>query len=241
MAAWRWIGGTVAMTGLGCLAVAGAIAATRAPEANMEAGAPQTAGAHAPARDADTPRSVAVAACVARHGGAAIPLNAVGDGMGDWLVWVQDGQGELWGCNADAAGRVYVHAKLDGDLLDGDGGELSPGIVPASTSAARDPGIADQGVPDAAARRLCLAVGRAVPGAAPGDPSVVAATPDGMGDTAVWLRLADDRLWLCDASAAGELFVFEPVGFPLDDVPGAPAPAAPSPAGAARIAVATSR
>ena len=35
--------------------------------------------------------------------------------MGDWLVWVEDKDGDLWMCNANAEGDVYANVFLEGD------------------------------------------------------------------------------------------------------------------------------
>ena len=48
----------------------------------------------------------------------------VDDGMGDWLVWVKDKDGDLWMCNANAHGAVFTNVLMQGDLLKGDGSQL---------------------------------------------------------------------------------------------------------------------
>lgn len=161
-------------------------------------------------------RQNAVDACVDRNehwpAGA---VEAVADGMGDWLVWVRDRDGDLWSCNADAAGLVYANVLIGGDLLEGRG----PEFLPAQPSLAGSAGEQDA---ETRARDLCVGVAGLTQ-----DVSVLAAVSDGLGDTLVWLRSADGQLWMCDASGAAELFVFEPVGFPIegDDAPALPAEA----------------
>ena len=53
-------------------------------------------------------------------------VNAVddGSGIGFSLVWLNDKDGNLWMCDADADGNVYAYSLLTGDLLEGAGGEL---------------------------------------------------------------------------------------------------------------------
>ncbi len=151
----------------------------------------------------DGARQAAVDACLAHSGsGPASLVEAVADGLGDWLVWVEDRSGALWSCNADAAGLVYAYAPVLGDLLEGGGAEFLT-AAPQLTS-----GIDAGGN---RARDLCLGVASLTQGA-----ELVASVADGLGDVLVWLRMADDRLWMCNASEDGKLFVFEPVGFPLD-------------------------
>ena len=48
---------------------------------------------------------------------------AVEDGLGDWIVWVEDTDGDLWLCNANATGDVYANVFLEGDLLGGEGAQ----------------------------------------------------------------------------------------------------------------------
>ena len=53
-------------------------------------------------------------------------VNAVddGSGIGFSLVWLNDKDGNLWMCDADADGNVYTYSIVTGDLLAGAGGEM---------------------------------------------------------------------------------------------------------------------
>ena len=57
----------------------------------------------------------------------------VADGLGDWVVWLKDKDGDLWLCNASSAGAVYANTMMEGDLLAGDGAALID-VQPASNS-----------------------------------------------------------------------------------------------------------
>jgi hypothetical protein len=163
---------------------------------------------------AEASRQRAVDACIEHNeSGPPSVVQAVGDGMGDWLVWLQDGDGGLWSCNADGAGLVYANVMVPGDLLDGNGAEF---LQPAPRLVGSDSGEAE-----ARARDLCFGVAGLTQ-----EVQLIASTQDGLGDTLVWLRMADGQLWMCDASAEAQLFVFEPVGVPLDEGEDAPVVAA---------------
>jgi hypothetical protein len=157
----------------------------------------------APADEA--PRQRAVDACLNQNEfRPAGVVQAVADGMGDWLVWLQDSDGGLWSCNADGAGVVYANVMVPGDLLDGNGAEFlrdAPKLAGSDSEEA-----------EARARDLCFGVAGLTQ-----EVQLIASTQDGLGDTLVWLRMADGQLWMCDASADAQLFVFEPVGVPLDE------------------------
>jgi hypothetical protein len=188
---------------LSCAAPVGA-AVPSALEA--DAGGPSIRG-EAPAAaeseaEANARRSAVNACLQGNEFGPARLVQAVGDGFGDWLVWVEDREGDLWSCNADRDGHVYLNVVLAGDLLEGRGAEfLRSEPAPAAANApARGEG---------ASRDLCVAVAGLTQAV-----TVLTTVPDGMGDNLVWLRLADGQLWMCNASADGKLFVFEPVGGP---------------------------
>lgn len=201
--------GWMSAAGALLLFAAGFAAPARAavPQQAETSGAPAiTGGESAPAQPpaaAANAREVAVNACLERNEfGPATAVEAVADGFGDWLVWVADRDDDLWGCNADSEGRVYMNVVIVGDLLEGGGSEfLRPQASPASAS--------DAAAGEDAARDLCVGVAALTQAV-----SVVTSVPDGMGDSLVWLRLADGQLWMCDASADGRLFVFQPVGSP---------------------------
>jgi len=163
-----------------------------------------SAGAGSPADD-EAGRSTATEACADVNGyGPVRQTRAAADGLGDWLVWVEDRDGDLWLCNAAADGAVYANAVIQGDLLKGHGAKLlearpAPRLVESDAE------------PQAKAEQLCEAVGDVI-----GDMDVAAAVEDAMGDYLVWLRDADEALWMCNASADQKLYAFEAVRLPIN-------------------------
>jgi hypothetical protein len=152
----------------------------------------------------DAGRDTAVAACTGINGYAPVETVAtVEDGLGDWLVWVKDKDGDLWLCNANASGAVFTNVMMEGDLLAGDGASLI-GYQP----------VADRGGgnPAQAAEALCAAIGGYIE-----DMTVVATVEDGLGDYLVWLKNGNEELWMCNASGDAKLYDFEPVGVPIND------------------------
>jgi hypothetical protein len=158
-------------------------------------------------------RKTAESTCLgfnARH--PAVVVRSAPDGLGDWIVWVRDKSSDLWMCNASAEGNVYANAQIDGDLLAG-AGEQIIALVPAAARIAAS---------DAAAKaeRLCVAVGTLIE-----DVTVAATVDDGIGDYVVWLKNGKDAYWMCNASADGKLYVFEPVEYPINEKPETSTPA----------------
>jgi hypothetical protein len=146
-------------------------------------------------------RDTAVAACLDLNGYKPAELvEAVEDGLGDYIVWVSDKDDDLWLCNANEDGAVYANVLLEGDLLAGEGGEL---IVDQS---GRIAGPAER------AERLCAAVGSYME-----DLEIVATVDDAMGDYLIWLKNGDDSYWMCNASADAKLYTFEAVQYPVDE------------------------
>jgi hypothetical protein len=129
----------------------------------------------------------------------------VEDGMGDWLVWVKDKDGDLWMCNANSQGAVYTNFVMQGDLIDGAGKDLVglQNVADRSGSAK----------PAETAEALCAAVGSKIE-----EMKVVVTVADGLGDYVTWLKNGNDELWLCNASGEAKLYDFEPVDLPLNDV-----------------------
>jgi hypothetical protein len=137
-------------------------------------------------------------------------VQAAGDGLGDWIVWVRDKDNDLWLCNASSDGNVFANALVRGDLLNGRGGQavaLTPVTNARSIAAGAE-----------TAARLCAAAGRKVEAT-----KVVATVEDGTGDYIVWLAASDQSYWLCNASADAKLYVFERVLSPLNTSPIDPA------------------
>jgi hypothetical protein len=126
-------------------------------------------------------------------------LAAVEDGLGDYLVWLSDVDGDLWGCNASGEGDIYANVFVDFDLLDGQGMDM---VQLVGGQVSRDP--ARQ------AERLCVA-------AAEDQVKVLSTVDDGLGDYLVWLKASDETFIMCNASSEGELWAFEYVGMPIND------------------------
>lgn len=166
------------------------------------------AQAPATAADISLKRGIAKAvnACVAANQDGDVDLvDAVKDGMGDYLVWLKDSSERLWMCNANPEGAVYANTAMEGDLLKGAGPDL---IGFQSVSSDGKSGAE----PAKTAEQLCTAVGQFFE-----DLEVVTTADDGIGDTIVWLRNSDKKFWICNASSDAKLYVFQPVEQPLND------------------------
>ena len=126
-------------------------------------------------------------------------MTVVDDGLGDYLIWLSDVDGDLWACNSSAAGDIYANVLVDYDLLDGAGQDM---LHLAGGQVSRDP--ARQ------AERLCVAAAE--------DPvKVISTAEDGLGDYLVWLKMSDETFIMCNASANGELWAFEVVAMPINE------------------------
>ena len=134
--------------------------------------------------------------------GPAELVTVVDDGMGDFLVWLEDVDGDLWACNASAGGDIYANALVIDDLLGGEGVEM---VHLVGGSPSRNPAKP--------AENLCVAL--------TGEPArVVASVEDGLGDWLVWLTVDDGETFvMCNASSDGVLYAFEDVSLPINDLP----------------------
>ncbi len=135
----------------------------------------------------------AIAACLAFNDDATF-LKAVKDGVGDHLVWLRLASGETAACNSSASGHVFANFIVGADLLGGTG----PSILQQVSSSDH---------PAEIAAALCAA---RQPGA-----EIDTTAPDGRGDYLVWLETAD-TIFLCNASADGELWFLGEVGDALE-------------------------
>jgi len=132
-------------------------------------------------------------------------LSAVddGSGIGFSLVWLNDKDGNLWMCDADADGNVYVYSLLTGDLLQGAGGEL------IGLQLTADGGI--EGEPQQIAEKVCVAhTGEGG--------KVLAIAPDGLEADpgfVIFVQNAAGETYLCNATGDAMIWAFEPVGDPL--------------------------
>jgi hypothetical protein len=132
-------------------------------------------------------------------------LSAVddGSGIGFSLVWLNDKDGNLWMCDADADGNVYIYSLLTGDLLAGAGGEL------IGLQLTADGGI--DGEPQQIAEKVCVAhTGESG--------KLLAIAPDGLEvdpGFIVFVQNAEGATYLCNATGDAMIWAFEPVGDPL--------------------------
>ncbi len=159
---------------------------------------------------ADAGMAAATAACqgVNQYGPVEL-VDTVADGLGDWLVWAKDKDGDLWLCNASSEGAVFANTVMQGDLLAGDGGSLV-NLQQASNSGGNRFARAN---PADTATALCASVGGYME-----KMQVVETVEDGLGDYVVWLQNDEKKFWMCNASADAKLYDFEPVDMPLNDV-----------------------
>ncbi len=131
-------------------------------------------------------------------------VNAVddGSGIGFSLVWLNDKDGNLWMCDADANGNVYAYTILAGDLLEGEGPELI-GLQDVAF---------DEEDPQAIAEQVCAAYPE-------GGGTVAAVVADGLGfDPGFIVFVADSAgaYHLCNATGVAAVWAFEPVGELID-------------------------
>jgi len=180
---------------------------------------PASAGQFAGVEENAAGRDTAVQACIDYNEYAPAQLvEAVEDGLGDYLVWVEDVDGDLWMCNANADGAIYANIMMEGDLLQGEGPQMI-GFQPTGNrerpSFGGDDGGGQTGGgadPVSQAESLCAAVGETIE-----EMQVIATVEDGLGDYLVWLQNGNDELWMCNASSEAELYAFEPVDYAIND------------------------
>ena len=162
--------------------------------------------AAANAAPAETGHEAAIKACSTVNPSQPVKVvNAVddGSGIGFSLVWLNDKDNNLWMCDADADGNVYVYSILTGDLLEGAGGELI-GLQLASD------GTYD-GEPQQIAEKVCAAY-------LTDGGKVLASTPDGFEADPGFVIFVQDNagnFHLCNATGDAMIWAFEPIGEPL--------------------------
>jgi hypothetical protein len=125
-----------------------------------------------------------------------------GSGIGLSLVWLNDKDGNLWMCDADADGNVYVYTILTGDLLEGAGGEMI-GLTEASFGEANAQETAE---------KVCVAY------LTQGGAKVLTSAPDGLEvdpGFIIFVQDAEGGVFLCNATGDAMVWAFEPVGDPL--------------------------
>jgi hypothetical protein len=162
--------------------------------------------APAQAAPADPGHDAAIKACSTVNPAQPVTvLSAVNDGsgIGFSLVWMNDKDGNLWMCDADANGNVYTYSLVTGDLLKGGGAELI-GLQPTVNG-----GYVGQ--PQKIAEKVCAAY------LAEGG-TVLMSTPDGLANDpgfAVFVADKSGAQYLCNATGDAMIWAFEPIGDPL--------------------------
>jgi hypothetical protein len=164
------------------------------------------------ARAEADPHTIAVKACTTANGHQ--PANvvvAIEDGRGGSLVWLTDGEANLWFCSADAAGKIYAYVVMTGDLLQGAGSVLVP-----------DENFSDDeySVPLPDPNPLDIAELACKAYFSGSDPAkVIARGLDGLGENFVpgyFLFLeSGGRTYLCDATGDAQVWAFTEIGAPL--------------------------
>jgi hypothetical protein len=156
------------------------------------------------------PHAAAIKACTgAKSLEPASFVTAVDDGRGGSLVWLTDEDANLWLCNADKDGHIFVYNQMAGDLLEGAGAALVD-----IGHATNDGGIeAPDRDPEIVAAQACQMYLADVPG------KVVGSGFDGLeGD---WvpgyyvLMETGEGLFLCDATGDAQVWAFAEIGDPL--------------------------
>ncbi len=156
--------------------------------------------------------AIAVKACTtaSEHQPASV-VTAIDDGRGGSLVWLTDGEANLWFCSADAAGKIYAYVVMAGDLLKGAGASLVPdeSFSDDEYSVPRpDPNPLD------IAELACKAY---FPGDDPA--KVIGRGQDGLAENFVagyYVFIeSGGHTYLCDATADAEVWAFAEIGDPL--------------------------
>jgi len=159
--------------------------------------------ASANAAPAQTDHEAAIKACSTVNPSQPVKVVNAVDDFGFSLVWLNDKDGNLWLCDADADGNVYVYSILTGDLLEGAGGELI-GLQLASDGTY-------EGEPQKIAEKVCAAYLN-------DGGMVLASTPDGFESDPGFAIFVEDTKgghYLCNATGDAMIWAFEPIGEPL--------------------------
>lgn len=128
------------------------------------------------------------------------------DGMGDYIVWMTDADGDIWACNASGQGDIYTYDLVVGDLLEGIGREtlVDVGVIRVGSQ----PTMSDEEI----AIRTCWAI------LEDENSEPVVAVEDGVGDYLVWLQESNGDLYMCNANGKGEIFIFTQVDYPIASI-----------------------
>jgi hypothetical protein len=158
------------------------------------------------AEPAATGHEAAIKACsVANPAQPVTIVNAVDDGtgVGFSLVWLNDKDGNLWMCDADADGNVYTYSLVGKDLLSGGGAELI-GLQQASNGGY-------EGEPQQIAEKVCVAY-------LTDGGKVLTTVSDGLESDPGFIIFVQDSagaFHLCNATGDAMIWAFEPVSGPL--------------------------
>ena len=162
--------------------------------------------ASANAAPVDASHEAAIQACSTVNPSQPVKVvNAVddGSGIGFSLVWLNDKDGNLWMCDADASGNVYSYSIVKSDLLAGAGAEMI-GLQQTSNGTY-------EGEPQKIAEKVCAAY-------LTDGGQVLASTPDGYDADPGFVIFVQDtagNFHLCNATGDAMIWAFEPIGDPL--------------------------
>src|SRR3990170_7108101 len=162
--------------------------------------------ASANAASATTDHEAAIKACSTVNPSQPVTVvNAVddGSGIGFSLVWLNDKDGNLWMCDADASGNVYSYSIVTSDLLAGAGAEMI-GLQQTSNGTY-------EGEPQKIAEQVCAAY-------LTDGGKVLASAPDGFEADPGFVIFVQDiagNFHLCNATGDAMIWAFEPIGEPL--------------------------
>jgi hypothetical protein len=162
--------------------------------------------ASANAAPVETGHEVAIKACSTVNPSQPVTVvNAVddGSGIGFSLVWLNDKDGNLWMCDADANGNVYTYSIVKSDLLAGAGAEMI-GLQLTSNGTY-------EGEPQKIAEKVCAAY-------LTDGGKELASTPDGLESDPGFVIFVKDNagnFHLCNATGDAMIWAFEPMGEPL--------------------------
>ena len=156
---------------------------------------------------ADNHHNVAIATCL-NYSDYGTTLEAVvEDGVGGTLVWMLDPQEDLWMCNANEEGDIYIYNHVKNDLMLGYGYEMFMYYSDLNYNVAFENEYYDY-YNFYIAISLCEIL---LNNFFDSNLEFYLITDDGLGDYLVWMEDDLDRIWACNASESGEIFVFEEI------------------------------
>lgn len=156
---------------------------------------------------ADNQHNVAIATCLDYSDYGTTLESVVEDGVGGTLVWMLDPQENLWMCNANKEGDINILYHVKNDLLQGYGIEMFMYYYDTNYNAAFENEVDDYYTSHIAISVCEIVLNKFFDS----NLKFYLITDDGLGDYIVWMEDDLDRIWACNASESGEIFVFEEV------------------------------